>query len=124
MRTPTSRRLQPSEPMWALNSGSSFKHGHVGSIALSKVQNTFIHSPLPPPTPLRVGACTRSRSLPKNVGSHKNQLEATCRALGCSHFPTTPLEAGECLPTPSVYGDYSAPNVLSSLSEPMFVPPT
>lgn len=94
------------------------KDGCVGSIALSRVQNTFIHSPMAPPTPLRAGALRRSRSLPKNVGSDKNMLETTCQSLGYGQIPCVQqaaqlnsgsidhkhvLPASERMPTPSIY---------------------
>jgi hypothetical protein len=60
------------------------KDACVGSIPLSKVHNTFIHSPVSLPTPLRARAAKRSRSLTKDFGSDKNAWEATCQALGCS----------------------------------------
>jgi len=88
--TPTSMYTHPSVSRslsrWSscTSPASLVKDGCVGSMPLSKVHNTFIHSPLPPPTPLRAAASRRSQSLPRNVGSHKNAWEATCRALGCS----------------------------------------
>lgn len=126
--TPMYRYSRPSVPRWDCNSPASFvKDGHVGSIALSRVQNTFIHSPLPPPTPLRVGASRRSRSLPKNVGSDKNMWEATCQALGCSQGPHEQQErvfnAGDCGPTPSVYGDSMSPNVSTNFAFGSVLPP-
>jgi hypothetical protein len=128
--TPTCRHRVSSGSTWSsLSPASIVKGGHVGSIALSRVQNTFIHSPLPPPTPLRVGASRRSRSLPKNVGSDKNAWEATCQALGCSHLPDArqdgTFKSGDCLPTPSVYGDYNAASIFANFSsEPLYVPPS
>jgi hypothetical protein len=86
--TETPRGYQHISTFRRNNESSVFmEDGHVGSIPFSKVQNTFIHSPLAPPTPLRNGACRRSQSLPRNVGSDKNTLEATCQALGCSSIP-------------------------------------
>jgi hypothetical protein len=85
--TPTSIYEPAASCKWPCVSPSIVQDSCVGSIALSKVHNTFIHSPLPPVTPLGVGALRRSRSLPKNVGSDKNIWEATCRSLGCRHIP-------------------------------------
>lgn len=68
----------PSNQRWPALSPSAFtKHGPLGSI----VQNTFIHAPLPPPTPLRLGAARRAKSLPKDVGSGREEWEAQCHAL-------------------------------------------
>jgi len=94
-----------------LSPSSRVRDGYVGSTALSKVQNTFIHSPLLPPTPLRVGASRRSRSLPKNVGSDKNTWEATCQALGCSPHcrEENASNMGDLVHTPSVYVDWPTP---------------
>merc|ERR1711959_666927 len=97
-----------SKCKWPCLSPSVMNNGCVGSIALSKVQNTFIHSPLPPPTPLRVGASRRSRSLPKDVGSDKNMWETTCQSLGCSRIPR--VHQVYPLPTPSVYSDHIPPS--------------
>jgi len=101
------------------------KDGRVGSIALSKVQNTFIHSPLVPPSPAR----SRARSVPRNVGSDKNALETTCQALGCNQIPRFQQQykfsAGDCGPTPSVYGDYASHDMAwPTHSSPAFVPPS
>lgn len=110
------------------------KDGCVGSMPLSKVQNTFIHSPLPPPTPLRAGASRRARSLPKNIGSDKNPWEATCQALGClpgqirlDSRRDGDFNPGDCGPTPSVYGGYGGREVPCSLASspyPAYVPPS
>jgi len=110
---------QQSSRRWPCLSPSSLVRDKCfGSTSLSKVQNTFIHSPAPPlhslpPTPLRVGSSRRSRSLPKNVGSDKNLWEATCQALGCSQVPRSgenrSLPSGDCPSTPSVYVDYIVP---------------
>jgi hypothetical protein len=133
-QTPTNAYSHPSATRWPYLSPSLVvKDGKVGSMPLSKVQNTFIHSPLPPPTPLRVGASRRSQSLPKNVGSDKNAWEATCQALGCTQAVMDvqnerTFSAGDCGPTPSwdrVYADYLGPNMPCSLtSSPAFVPPS
>jgi hypothetical protein len=129
--TPTAAYSHPagmSVPRWPSFSPSVVaRDGCVGSIALSKVQNTFIHSPLPPPTPLRIGASRRARSLPKNVGSDKNTWEATFSALGCRLHQHTQQQfnIGDCGPTPSVYADYAGPEMPCSLaSSPAFVPPS
>jgi hypothetical protein len=69
-----------------LSPPADFADTCIGSIALSKVRNTFIHSPVAPPTPLRASASRRSRSLPKNVGSEisdNNVWEAKFQSLGC-----------------------------------------
>jgi hypothetical protein len=115
---------------WSCRSPSLLsKDGCVGSISLAKVHNTFIHSPLAPPTPLRVSAARRSRSLPKNVGSDKNTWEATCQALGCGpgQISRDPKKEStlslECGPTPSVYEGYSGLQIPCSLaSSPAYVP--
>jgi hypothetical protein len=84
-QTPTSKQMHYSGAHWSCISPLSLiRDGRVGSIALSKVQNTFIHSPLPPPTPLRADASCRSQSLPRNVGSSRDAWETTCQALGCA----------------------------------------
>jgi hypothetical protein len=139
MHTPT-----PSSAWWPCLSPSLRKRdGCVGSIALSKVHNTFIHSPMPPPTPLRGDASRRSQSLPKNIGSGKDAWETTCQALGCSHvadaqevcqriplasLPTPSVygpadfqfDSGNSLPTPSIYGpaefEFNAGNILPTPS--------
>lgn len=53
------------------------KDGAIGRL----VQNTFIHTAVPPPTPTP-GARRRAQSLPKDAGSEKSSWEATCHALG------------------------------------------
>lgn len=157
MQTPTSVYGQPSPAWWPYLSPSvldscvgcaappkvqntwpclspSLLEGCVGSIALSKVHNTFIHSPLPPPTPLRGDASRRSCSLPKNIGSNKNAWEVTCQALGFSHLADSvqcePVfnASVDSLPTPSVYAGYSGYDspayVPGFASSPSFVPPS
>lgn len=107
----------------------------IGSIALSRVQNTFIHSPLLPPTPLRGDASCRARSLPKNVGSDKNALETAWQALGYRQVPLDRLDrlktkgreecAGASLPTPSTYEGYEGADMPRSLALPLaFWPPS
>lgn len=113
-RTPTNMRMQQSASRWPCLSPSSLvRDARVGSVSLSKVHNTFIHSPLAPPTPLRVGASRRSASVPKTFGSDKNAWEAMCQALGCNQIPQNAQEcrpnAGDCAHTPSVYVDYVVP---------------
>jgi hypothetical protein len=90
----------------------------IGSIALSRVKNTFIHSPLLPPTPLRNAASRRAHSLPRNVGSDNDAWEATFKALGCRqdmrrrNMPSAEKrevqddsDVNNCT-TPSVYNGY------------------
>jgi hypothetical protein len=90
----------------------------IGSIALSRVKNTFIHSPLLPPTPLRNAASRRAHSLPRNVGSDNDAWEATFQALGCRqdvrrrNIPCAEerevqyeFDSNNCT-TPSVYNGY------------------
>jgi hypothetical protein len=88
---------------------SRLESGWIGSIALSKVRNTFIHSPLPPPTPLRNSTCRRARSVPKDVGSGKNHWETACQALCASKIDNRERQhefnVNESS-TPSVYGSY------------------
>jgi len=126
------KRLAPV-PRWpTLSPTPLVKDGWVGptigSIALSKVQNTFIHSPLPPPTPLRIGASRRSRSLPKDVGSDKDAWEVTCHALGvCGVMPrpkppVNPQDCGE--PDLSFFPGYTPSVPCSLASSPAFVPPS
>lgn len=101
------------------------REGSIGSIGLSRIQNTFIHSPKPPPTPLQPGSSRRARSLPKDVGSDKNHWEATCQALGFAYVEEnlhSDFESSlgcEWGPTPNVY---SNPKGLYSLaSSPAYV---
>jgi len=117
------------EQAWKITNQSPLsllKSSHVGSIALSKVQNTFIHSPLPPPTPFRLGAANRSRSLPKDHGSDKDAFEAFCQALDGSWL----LDRKEALnqqclypPTPYMCGRDADSGLLSSHG-PNFIPPS
>lgn len=92
-----------------LSPPTSCKEGSIGSIGLSRIQNTFIHSPIPPPTPSYPGSACRSRSLPKDIGSGKNHWEATCQALGCEYVEENTLnDFGSSYgfgwgPTPNVY---------------------
>jgi hypothetical protein len=109
-----------------LSPPSSCKEGRLGSIGLSKIQNTFIHSPKLPPTPLQPGAARRARSLPKDLGSERNHWEATCQALGCSyveqnlHSDLDGVVADGWGATPNIYNN---PKGLYSLaSSPAFIP--
>lgn len=113
-------------PRWpTLSPAPLVKDGCVGSIALSKVQNTFIHSPLPPPTPLRVDARRRSRSLPKDVGSDKDAWEVTCHALGVMPRPKQQEDKRESAAPDLNYFSGYTPSVPCSLaSSPAFVPPS
>lgn len=82
----------------------------------SMVQNTFIHAPLTPVTPAPT-AVRRSRSLPKDVGSGKEDWQATPQGRGGrlrgSLLRSTILEQ-PCLNTPS----------LAASPGPAFVPPS
>jgi hypothetical protein len=98
------------------------KESGIGSIGLSRIQNTFIHSPMPS-TPLQFGAIRRAHSLPKDLGSTKDNWEATCQALGCGYAEEDwqrETEKGYGWgPTPNLY---SNPNGLCSLvSSPVVV---
>lgn len=89
------KMLHCQSPWSSCSPSSLVRRCRVGSVALTKVHNTFIHSPMPPPTP-QPGASKRSRSLPKNVGSDKNAWEAACQALGCSQLPADQRPAAVC----------------------------
>jgi len=52
-------------PVWPQPQGfDDLPPAKLSTLGLS-VQNTFLHAPLPPPTPLRAGARVRARSLPR-----------------------------------------------------------
>merc|ERR1719198_2599758 len=68
-------------PASALSPSTLAKDGRIGRC----VRNTFIHAAPAPPTPLprAVGtASRRSRSLPKDMYSVKDEWEVACNALG------------------------------------------
>jgi hypothetical protein len=118
-----------SEKAWKITNQSPLsllKSSHVGSISLSKVQNTFIHSPLPPPTPFRLGAAHRSRSLPKDLGSDKDTWEAACQALGCSWLPERKEAFNQQRPYPPTTHMCArdADSSLLSSHGPSFIPPS
>jgi len=54
------------------------KDGAIGKM----VQNTFIHTALPPITPPPGAPKRRSQSVPRNTGSDKDSWESACHALG------------------------------------------
>jgi hypothetical protein len=93
----------------------NLNEGRIGSIAVSKIRNTFIQSPLLPPTPLRNSAARRAHSLPRNVGSDNNAWEATIQSLNCRCATRTSAndKDAECgidfnnCTTPSVYDCYT-----------------
>lgn len=51
-----------------------------GGAVRRMVQNTFIHAMLPPPTPVRASK-RRAQSVPKDVGTSRDALEASCHEL-------------------------------------------
>jgi len=59
---------------------------------VSMTKNTFIEHP-DATTMQREGARRRTRSVPKNMGSTKNDLETTCHALTYQHQSVAPTEA-------------------------------
>jgi len=100
-------------PASALSPSVLAKDGRIGGC----VRNTFIHAPPAPPTPLPKAfgtASRRSRSLPKDMYSVKDEWEGACNALGFLPQPVEsdasasedeaevgddyPLEASRCLP--------------------------
>jgi hypothetical protein len=95
----------------ALSPSVLAKDGRIGSC----VRNTFIHAAPAPPTPLPKAfgtASRRSRSLPKDMYSVKDEWEGACNALGFLPQPVDSdasedeaevgddcqLEAARCLP--------------------------
>jgi hypothetical protein len=114
--TTTTMYTRPHPPGMICLSPSSLKDDGAGSIASAKVQNTFIHSLLPLPTPLGAGPRRRSLSMPKNVGSDKNAWEATGQARmrarlwpgrnqTCEFQQENMSNISDALPTPSVSED-------------------
>lgn len=90
----------------ALSPSTLAKDGRIGSC----VRNTFIHTAVPPPTPLKSAggrAGQRSRSTPKNMYSARDEWEGACNALGFLPQPvaseTSSSEGG------AEDGDFSGP---------------
>jgi len=80
------------------------------------VQNTFIHAPLTPVTPAP-NAVRRSRSLPKDVGSEKEDWQATPQGRGGRLRGN--LLRGTILELPCI----NTPSLVASPG-PAFVPPS
>lgn len=57
-----------------------------GNSVRQVVKNTFIHTPLPPTTPMR-GSRRRAQSVPKDMGAHGEELEAPYHDLICLKKP-------------------------------------
>jgi hypothetical protein len=127
----------PALSPWPCLSPSAFmQNGCIGSIELSKVHNTFIHSPVPPPTPSNPSSVQRSRSVPRNWGSSKNVWETTWQALGRGNgrlhigseqqpweIGATPNIPGGWGTTPNIYDWGITPNRSYSLaSSPVVIP--
>lgn len=76
----------PQAP-WQLSPSTFSKEGSITKVpGLGAVKNTFIEVPITPVTPA-MGAQKRARSLPKNMGSKKNEWEVLCHVLSYQHCP-------------------------------------
>jgi len=81
--------LEPEESASQLLPPSKLSDG-IDIVSMTK--NTFIEHP-DAITMQREGARRRTRSVPKNMGSTKNDLETTCHALTYQHQSVAPKEA-------------------------------
>jgi len=115
----------PGLPLWpSLSPSVICKGGSMGKL----VQNTFIHTALPPPTPLP-GAFRRSHSLPKDVGSHKSDWETTCHALSFLPRPVEPAKVVSATACALPGGTVASPlrpslSPTSPAASPLRVPPS
>lgn len=75
-----------------------------GGLVRQMVQNTFIHTPLPPTTPMRTSR-RRTQSVPRDMGANRDEWETSCHEL---IFLNKPIENG---------GNASAETVEGSSSE-------
>jgi len=129
---PQRAQFCPDEPLSLEEAGVFVDHGPPGPPGLSApprwpcspsalavnsmVQNTFIHAPLTPVTPAPNAVC-RSRSLPKDVGSGKEDQQATPQGRGGllrANLLRVAILEQPCINTPS----------LAASPGPAFVPPS
>jgi len=76
-------RFCPDEPLPLEEAGARpVSQPELSQVDMTRlVRNTFIHAPLPLPTPLRNGSRHRSQSLPKDIGSG-SRPPGVCDAIG------------------------------------------
>lgn len=87
-----SASLKVPQAPWQLSPSTLSKEGSITRVpGLGAVKNTFIEVPITPVTPA-MGAQKRSRSLPKNMGSNKNEWELACHVLSYQHCPVESRE--------------------------------